>query len=79
MYSAEMLKNRIEGQIQAKILIDIDGTVKQVIILHDIGYGSREEAIAAFKKCVFEPAKKGDTPVAIWILIKFTYKLLDSW
>jgi hypothetical protein len=78
IYSPEMLKNRVEGEIRAKLLIDVDGTVKQVIILHDIGYGSREAAIAAFSKCVFEPAKMGDIPVAVWIPIKFTFKMLDS-
>jgi hypothetical protein len=76
-YTEEMKKNKVTGTISGKLLIDIDGTVKDVVILNDLGYGSREAALAAFKKLTFTPAMQGTTPVAVWIIMKFKFVLQE--
>ena len=76
-YTEEMKKNRIEGKMRAKILIGADGRVKQVELLNDLGFGSRESALASFKKMEFEPALQGDTPVAVWLTISVKFVLLE--
>lgn len=74
-YNDEMKKNGVAGTISAKLLIDIDGAVKEIIILNDLGYGSKESVINACKKLVFKPAMEGDISVAVWIVMNFKFVL----
>jgi TonB family protein len=76
-YTKEMLDAKIEGVIRAELLIDVDGTVKEVRILNDLGYGTKEAAKKAFLQWTFEPAKKGDTPVAVWISFSIRFVLVQ--
>jgi outer membrane biosynthesis protein TonB len=71
-----MIDARIEGAIKAELLIDIDGTVKEARVLNDLGYGSKEAARKAFLQWTFEPAQKGDTPVAVWISFSIRFVLI---
>jgi periplasmic protein TonB len=76
-YTKEMLDAKIEGVIRAELLIDIDGTVKDVRILNDLGFGTKEAAEKAFRQWTFDPAKKGDTPVAVWISFSIRFVLVQ--
>jgi TonB family protein len=76
-YTKEMLDAKIEGVIRAELLIDVDGKVKDVRILNDLGYGTKEAARRAFMQWTFEPAKKGDTPVAVWISFTIRFVLVQ--
>ena len=76
-YTKEMLDAKIEGVIRAELLIDIDGTVKEVRILNDLGFGTKEAAKKAFLQWTFDPAKKGDTPVAAWISFSIRFVLVQ--
>ncbi len=75
-YSKEMLQNRVEGAVKAKLLIAADGTVKQVEIISDIGYDSGEIAKAFLLTLQFEPAMKGDQPVSVWIPFSIRFELI---
>jgi protein TonB len=66
-YTKEMKDAKVEGVIKANLLIDVDGRVKDVRILNDLGYGTKERAREAFLQWTFEPAKRDGTPVAVWI------------
>jgi len=77
-YTKEMLENRIEGVIRVKMLIDVDGRVKQAIVLDDLGFGSKEKVAEACFKMVFEPARRGDQPVSVWIPFKFRFEMLNG-
>jgi TonB family protein len=66
-YTKEMKEARLEGVVRAELLIDIDGTVKQVKFLSDIGFNTKEMALKAFMQWTFEPALRDKTPVAVWI------------
>ncbi|MFH0921085.1 MAG: energy transducer TonB [Fibrobacterota bacterium] len=74
-YTEEMKKAGVAGVIRVKILIDTDGRVKEAEVQNDLGYGSKESALAAVKKLRFKPAMQGKDPVAVWILISFKYVL----
>jgi TonB family protein len=76
-YTKEMLDAKIEGVIRAELLIDIDGTVKDVRVLNDLGFGTKEAAEKAFRQWTFDPAKKGDTPVAVWISFSIRFVLVQ--
>jgi|GEM_PF-613091 len=75
-YTPEMLKNRVEGEIRVKVLVDIDGRVKKAVLLNDLGFGSGERAIEACYKMEFEPAMRGAEAVAVWIIIPIKFVLL---
>jgi outer membrane biosynthesis protein TonB len=75
-YSKEMLQNRVEGAVKAKLLIGADGLVKQVEILSDIGYDSGEIAKAFLTTLEFEPAMKGDQAVSVWIPFSIRFELI---
>ena len=77
-YTKEMIEKRIEGVVRAKVLIDIDGKVKQVVVLDDLGYGSKEKVYEACLKLVFEPALESSTPYAVWLLIRFRFELTQD-
>ena len=76
-YTKEMIDAKIEGVIKAELLIDIDGAVKNVRILNDLGYGTKEAAQKAFLQWIFDPAKRGDTPVAVWISFSIRFVLVS--
>lgn len=77
-YTKEMLEKKIEGVISVKVLIDTDGKVKKAIVLNDLGYGSRMKVHETCLKLVFEPALVGQTPVAVWYLIRFRFEMLNN-
>lgn len=75
-YTQEMLENGVEGVIKVKVLVDVDGKVKKAIALNDLGFGSKNLAVKACFKMLFEPARRGDEPVAVWIIIPIRFVLL---
>ncbi len=75
-YTPEMLENRIEGAVRMRVLIDIDGKVKEATALNDLGFGASERAVAACKKMEFEPALRDGQAVAVRIIITIRFKLI---
>jgi hypothetical protein len=56
----------INGDLQIGYIVNIDGTLSDFKIIHDVGYGLGEEAIRAIKECPIKwiPAQQGGKPVA---------------
>ena len=77
-YTKAMIENGVQGVIKAKLLIDSDGKVKDVAILNDLGFGTKEYAREAFLKWIFEPAKIGTQSVAVWINFSIRFVLLEE-
>ena len=77
-YTEEMIEARVEGLVKAELLIDASGHVVEVKILNDLGHGTKERAREAFLKWVFEPAKRGNEPVSVWITYAIRFVLLDE-
>jgi hypothetical protein len=77
-YSQEMLDAKVQGFIRADILIDVDGKVKEVKILNDLGHGTAEKARAACFQLVFDPAMRGNEPVAVWVRYTIQFVLLND-
>ncbi|MGM0443330.1 MAG: energy transducer TonB [Fibrobacterota bacterium] len=73
-----MKKNGVEGLIKVKVLVDIDGRVKRAVAQNDLGFGSKEAAVKACLDMRFNPAMRGNDPVAVWITVPVRFKLLNS-
>ena len=74
-YTDEMRAGGASGLVKARLLVDVDGAVKAIEIIEDIGFGSREAAEIAFRKLRFKPARRGIQPVAVWITMKYRFVL----
>lgn len=77
LYTKEMKEHGIHGVIRAELLIDIDGAVKKVRLLNDLGYGSAASAQHAFTQLKFKPAMRGKEPVAVKIIMKYRFILQE--
>ncbi len=66
----------IEGTVRVKVLVGEDGMVMQVsLISSDVTPAMEKAALAAAKKCRFNPAKQRTTPVKAHVLIPFHFRL----
>jgi len=77
-YTKEMIAAKVEGVIKAELLVDIDGKVKELKILNDLGFGTRERAREAFLQWQFEPAMRDGKPVATWISYSIRFVFLQE-
>jgi hypothetical protein len=77
-YTKDMIAAKVEGVIKAELLVDIDGKVKEIKILNDLGFGTRERARDAFLQWEFDPAMRDNKPVATWITYSIRFVLLQE-
>jgi hypothetical protein len=77
-YSKEMIAAKVQGVIRAELLVGADGKVKEIKILNDLGFGTRQAAHDLFLKLQFEPAMRDGTPVAVLITFSIRYVLLQE-
>jgi hypothetical protein len=77
-YTKEMIDAKVEGVIKTILTIDVDGRVKDVKILNDLGYGTRKSALDAVLKWIFEPARRGSEPVATIITYSIRFVFLEG-
>ena len=65
----------MKGKAFVQALINIDGRATDVKIVISSGYEILDDAaIQAIKKSHWQPAKQGDDPVSVWVMVpvKFT-------
>lgn len=76
-YTPALVAARASGTVAAYLLVDIDGSVREVHVTEDIGHDSRAVAAAAFARFRFQPALKNGTPVAVWILHRIRFEFQE--
>jgi protein TonB len=76
-YSTAMRKARTEGVVTAYVLVDTDGTVRDVRVTSDIGQDSAQVASAALSRFRFRPAVRHGQPVAVWILHRIRFEFQE--
>ncbi len=74
VYSIDMLENEVEGFVNLKILVGTDGTIKEYIILNDLGHGTNSAIHNALLKMRFSPARKDKKRVSVWIETTINFK-----
>lgn len=77
-YPAEAIKDKIEGRVWVKIWIDKDGMPHQAVILKSDAQIFDEPSVQAAMKYRFTPAIMNKKPVAVWVVIPFTFKLMEE-
>jgi len=78
VYPEEAIRNKIEGKVWVKIWIDIEGKVRDVVLLKSTADILNDPAIEAARQLVFTPAYVNKEPVAVWVSVPFKFKLPSS-
>jgi TonB family protein len=74
-YTEEARKNKVNGVVTLRMLVDETGTVKEIRVIRGLPDGLTEKAIDAGYKMRFKPAMKDGKPVAYWIAAQVTFSL----
>ena len=74
-YTAEALRARVQGSIKLEAIVQTDGTVGEVRVVHSLDkkYGLDEEAVRALKQWRFAPGKKDDIAVPVIVEVEMTF------
>lgn len=73
-YPQEALRERVEGTVVLKILVNSYGEIEEIQVLNSIPYLD-EAAMAAARQFKFTPARQGNKPVKAWINVPVSFKL----
>ncbi len=66
----------IQGTTLLRVFVSIDGRVTNVEVERTAGHGDLDDAAAdAVRRWRFEPARRGDEPVAMWVLLPVEFRL----
>ena len=66
----------IEGVVHLKMLIDVDGSIVEVVVLKSSGNQLLDQsAMAAARQSKFTPARQRDRNVRVWVARKFEFAL----
>jgi protein TonB len=74
-YTEEARKNKVQGMIQARVLVGLDGTVKSVSLISHLPDGLDEEAIRAIHQMRFSPAMRSGQAVNYYIKLEVEFNL----
>ena len=73
----KMAKKRgYQGTVLLSVLVNKDGTVDDLWLFESCGYKILDNAaIKAVKDWIFEPGRRGDEPVEMWVEVPVVFKL----
>lgn len=75
-YPRRSLRNNEQGITQLRLLIGVDGKVKESVIAESSGYDRLDRAaVSALSRCEFEPEVKDGIPIESWGKIRYVWKL----
>ena len=75
-YPASARRLGIQGVALLKVHVLIDGRVGDVVVQETAGHPDLDQAAAdAVRRWRFDPARRGDEPVAMWVLLPVEFRL----
>jgi TonB family protein len=75
VYSDEARRLRIEGEVQIEMVFEASGAVRIVRIVHGLGHGLDESAVAAAHGIRFRPAQRDGRPVDSTATVHIAFEL----
>jgi periplasmic protein TonB len=67
LFTEAASKNKVQGVVRVRILVDSQGAVKEVVLTRGLPDGLNEQAIRAAYQMRFRPAMKNGQPVSYWL------------
>lgn len=77
-YSKAARKAKLEGTVLLAIVVDIDGTTRNIRVLRSLGMGLDEKAIEAVSKWRFRPGYKEGKPVPVQANVELSFRFLKD-
>jgi TonB family protein len=76
-YTAEAMRQMIEGDVLLSVVVKADGTVGTVAVKESLDsvYGLDESAVNAMKQWTFKPGTKDGKPVGVRVDVKMKFTL----
>jgi len=75
-YSEEARKAKYQGTVLLAIVVETDGTTRNIRVLKTLGMGLDEKAIEAVSKWRFRPGYKDGKPVPVQANVEVSFRLL---
>ena len=75
-YSEQARKAKFQGTVVLNLVVQCDGTVRNVRVVQSLGLGLDDKAIEALEKWRFRPGMKSGEPVDVAVIIEVTFRLL---
>ena len=66
-YTAAARAAGVEGTVELELVVDVDGSSRDIRVLRGLGHGLDEAAVAVLKRCRFRPGTRRGEPVAVRI------------
>ena len=75
-YPSSALRQGIQGTTLLKVHVLIDGRVGDVLVQQTAGHPDLDQAaVEAVRRWRFEPARRGNDPVAMWVLLPVEFQI----
>lgn len=75
-YPAEAEENEVEGTVMVKFIVEIDGSISNIVIVNKLGYGCDKEVIRVLKKMPkWKPGELKGKPVRTYFALPVSFKL----
>jgi TonB family protein len=74
-YSEEAQRDKIEGTVTLKVVVDTEGHPKDIRVTKSLGHGLDQKAIEAVEKWVFRPGLKNGQPVEVFASLEVPFHL----
>ena len=75
-YSEQARKSKYQGTVVLNLIVQSDGSVRDIRILQPLGLGLDEKAIEAVRQWRFKPGQRNGQPVDVAAIIEVTFRLL---
>jgi TonB family protein len=75
-YSEFALRDKVQGAVQLRMVVDANGVPQRIAIARPLGYGLDAEAVEAMTKWRFTPAMHEGSPVAATVLVEEQFTLV---
>ena len=67
LYTEDARKNKVQGIVRVRVLVDERGSVREVLVTRGLPDGLNEQAIRAAYQMRFSPAMKNGRPISYWL------------
>lgn len=74
-FSEEARKNKLQGVVVLRVIIDKDGKPQDIRVQRSLGMGLDEKAIDAVKQWRFDPGTKDGQPVPVEVSMEVSFRL----
>ena len=77
-YTAAEIRAGEHGSVAVRVLVGVDGRAMQVEVATTSGYARLDAtALESVRHWLFAPAQTASGPIASWVTLKVTFRLLD--